>query len=186
MISKFNSLIGALVVAWSVLILPQSCPAAGESLYDVRIPLVDQEGVAFELGDMRGQDVIIAMAYTSCESACPITMQRLKKLETQLKKQNKKVQFLIVTLDPEHDTPKKLHGYLQSYKLAKDRWRLATGESEDVRKLSLLLGISYGKSNSSDEIMHSNKIVLLDREGVVKAEVEGLAGETDSLADAAS
>lgn len=51
---------------------------------------------------------------------------------------------------------------------------------------SLLLGISYGKSNSSDEIMHSNKIVLLDREGAVKAEVEGLAGETDSLADAAS
>lgn len=164
---------------------PLQAVAASQSIYDLPVQLTDQDGKPFSLDLLKGRQVVVTMAYTSCKSACPLTMQRLIKLEQELARAKKKADFVIVTLDPEHDGPKQLKKYQRGYKLEKPNWHLATGSPIEVRKLSLLLGISYRAGGEGGEIMHTNKLLLLNGDGAIISEVEGLNGDVTEIADQA-
>jgi protein SCO1/2 len=65
------------------------------------------------------------------------------------------------------------------------RWVMATGKtSADVREIASLLEINY-KKEASGEYSHSNVIVLLDKEGVKKSMVNGIAADHKALVKAA-
>ena len=70
--------------------LPALCGATSQgSLYQVKFELKDQDGKVFDLSSLKGSNVVLVMAYTSCKKACPLTMQRLFRIETALKKAKK-------------------------------------------------------------------------------------------------
>ena len=136
------------------------------------------------MNQLAGQYVVITMAYSSCGSACPMTMARLRKFDEVLVKGKKKAEIVIVSLDPERDDPQKLSEYHQKQGNGSSSWHLLTGKEEEIRKMSLLLGISYQRDQKSGEINHSNKVLLLDRQGTIVREVEGLNAELSGLVEA--
>ena len=152
-----------------------------DSIYSVKMQWKNELDQNFGLAQLAGNFVVTTMAYTTCRSACPLTMQRLKAIEKVLNP-NDKVKFLVISFDPEVDQAKELSMFKNMHKLD-DKWTLISGTAEETRKLSLLLGMNYQKNSGSKDIMHSNKIILLDQQGKIDAEVEGLNTPVDSLVE---
>ena len=53
-------------------------------------------------------------------------------------------------------------------------WSFLVGSEEDTRTLAMLLGIKYSRNPISGDIMHDNKIVLLNGTGEITKELLGL------------
>jgi protein SCO1/2 len=156
-----------------------AAPTVGPSLYPIRVALRDQDGVAIGLDVHRGHPVIISMFYGSCPSACPLLVSHVKELEASLSPEVRaRVRVLLVSFDPEHDTPEALSKIARQHHVATDRWRLATGSDDDVRQIASALDVSYRKQPSG-AFAHDSVIAVLDGEGRI------LARTADTMPDLA-
>ena len=69
--------LGAAACAW----LPAFAAGAdlpGNSVYQLRPPLTDQNGRPFDLASARGQPVLVSMFYTSCQMTCPMIISTIQ------------------------------------------------------------------------------------------------------------
>lgn len=155
---------------------PAPAPAlSGQSLYHFKAKLTDQDGKDFELASLRGSAVLATMFYASCTSICPMLIAQLKHIdETIPESARSQTQVVLVSLDPERDTPEKLQELAQQHGIADTRWHFLRAAPNDVRELAALLGIRYRQLPSGD-ILHSPLIALLDRDGVLAARLENAA-----------
>ncbi|MGE5432354.1 MAG: SCO family protein [Syntrophomonadaceae bacterium] len=126
------------------------------------------------LGDFKGQKIVMAMIFANCTYACPLIVNDMKKVDAGIKESEKgKVKFVLVSIDPERDSPKTLLDYAKRQNLDLSRWELLTGNKDDVRSLAALLGFKY-KKNENGDYVHSNLINVFNREGEVVLQHEGL------------
>ena len=174
-------MIPLLVLSLLIAVTPAHAAPAPRSLYTAPLKWVDDSGKNVKLGDWRGKKVVIAMMYASCHGACPLIVQKLRKVESLFQERKIDASFVLVTFDPASDTPKKLHDYKERIGLAGPRWTFLTGTPTGVRQLSMLLGIKYRKDGESGEIMHDNKIMLLSEEGEIVGRLEGLHQDEKEL-----
>src|SRR3954468_24123653 len=82
----------------------------GES-YIPNFTVMTQRGKPVKFYDdlVKGKIVIISFIYTSCTDICPLTTARVAQLEQKLGDMVGRDVFMIsMTVDPEHDTPKRL------------------------------------------------------------------------------
>ena len=77
--------------------------------------LGDQNGETFRLSDQVGKVVLMYFGYTHCPDACPAAMTKFKRLHTDLGRDADSVRFVLVTVDPERDTPDRLREYLAGF-----------------------------------------------------------------------
>jgi protein SCO1/2 len=164
------ALVAAPALAWSA-------PAAElppSSLYQLPMALTDHNGKQIDLAVFRGSPVIISLFYASCPAACPMLISQIKQYEKRLAPQaREKVRVLLVSFDPENDTPAELTKISNEHRLDLKRWRLTSGSDSQVRELAALLGFKYRKLPEGG-YNHSSLITLLDQEGVIQARYEGL------------
>lgn len=169
------------LVAISVSILSFAAPEKSlptNSIYQLSIPLVDQNGRASQLADWRGQVVMISMFYTSCEFVCPRIVEALKRTEEKLSAGgNGRVPILMVTFDPTRDDVAVLKHTAEERHLDEKVWTLARTDARNVRKLAALLGIQY-RALPSGEFNHSSVLILLDAEGRIVGRTSTI-GEAD-------
>jgi protein SCO1/2 len=97
------------------------------------------------------------------------------------------VHLVSFTVDPDTDTPPVLRGYADRLKAEPGRWDFLTGAKAilyDVSKNGFKLGISDG-SEEVGKPVHSTRIVLVDRHGVIRGYYDALAPDavTKLLAD---
>jgi protein SCO1/2 len=145
--------------------------AAGEpsdfSVYHTQSVWTDQHGTERTLRSFEGRVQVVAMVYTSCAYACPRIMLDMKRIEAALGPEYAdEVGFLVVSIDPERDTPEKLAAFARGSRLDPDRWTLLNGADGDIRELAVLLGVQY-RETAPGEWVHSNLITVLDPAGEV-------------------
>jgi len=75
----------------------------------------DHSGRAITLDEFEGKAVIVFFGYTSCPDVCPTTLARLAETMKRLGAEAERVQVLMVTVDPEYDTPEKLAAYMTAF-----------------------------------------------------------------------
>ena len=127
-----------------------------------------------KLGALRGRPQIMAMLFTQCEYACPILVEELKGIERGLPPELLgKVDFLLVSIDSKRDTPAELAAFRGKRQLARERWTLLRGGTDDVRELAALLGVNYTE-DSRGQFAHSNVITLLNSDGEIAFQHAGL------------
>ena len=114
-----------------------------------------------------------AMLYTSCAYACPRLMLDMKRIEGELGADADDVAFVVVSIDPERDTPERLAEFAAGSRLDPDRWTLLTADEGSILELAALLGVRY-REISPGEWVHSNMITVLDRDGVIAHRQLGL------------
>ena len=149
-----------------------------DSTYHLGVSLLDQDGKAFAWADGRGKPRIVSMFYTSCKYVCPLIIDTVLKTERELApEQRGGIDVLLVSLDPDRDTPDALKRVADKRKLAAPGWRLARTDKANVRRLAALLGIQY-KQLEDGEFSHASVLVLLDAEGRIVARSERL-GDAD-------
>jgi protein SCO1/2 len=150
-----------------------------DSIYQLAAPLVDQGGRHLMLADMRGRVQVAVMFYTSCTVACPTIIDTLLDLERKLAPDERpRVGVLMVTLDPQRDSPPALKAMADKRGLDPSRWTLAQPQPADVRAIASVLGVRYRQLADGD-FNHTSVLVLLDRDGRIVARSAKASGQVD-------
>jgi protein SCO1/2 len=76
------------------------------------LDLTDQHGNAFSLADHEGDVLLLYFGYTTCPDLCPTTLSDFGVVKEELGADAGRVQFALITIDPERDTPERLREYL--------------------------------------------------------------------------
>ena len=130
------------------------------------------------LSDYRGKVAVLFFGYTSCPDVCPTTMARLRQVMERLGDRRTDVQVLLITVDPEVDTPAKLREYVQAFDLGfvglgGDRETLAevarsfgayAGEPQPPAPSNEGHG-DHGGETASRMIPHTSHVFGIDRAG---------------------
>lgn len=150
-----------------------------DSLYQLPLPLTDQAGRTGNWGGRRGKPQLVAMFYTSCQYICPLIVDSGKAIERQLTPaQQAKLGILLISMDPQRDTPAALRKVVEQRKLDTKRWTLAAPRKDDVRQVAAVLGIRY-RELADGEFNHTSALVLLDAQGRVLARTEQMGSQPD-------
>ncbi len=94
--------------AWQGAVIEPPIPAAN-------FALTDQRGETFRLQQQAGRVLVLYFGYTTCPDECPATMARFKQVKAELGRDSDRVQFILVTVDPETDTPAQLADFLKKF-----------------------------------------------------------------------
>lgn len=121
------------------------------------------------LSDFRGKVVLIYFGYTFCPDVCPGTLGNVAQALRDMGSKAEDVQLIMVSLDPERDTPEKLAEYMDHFHPS---FIGITGTKEELDKVASLYGIYYQKNEGSNAtgylIDHTATLLVLDREGYLK------------------
>jgi protein SCO1 len=155
----------------------------GYSIYHAQSQWLDQDGQTRPLDSLGGRVQVVAMVYTNCAYACPRMMLDMKRIEGEIPPELRDdVGFVIVTIDPERDTPENLARYARGARLDLDRWTLLHGDDGDILELAALLGIRYRRM-ANGEFVHSNLLTVLDRDGQIVHRQMGLGTDPAATLD---
>jgi len=164
----------------------ESAPAVlDESIFNLKSKWDDQDGNSIELKELDGTPAFISMVFTSCESACPLTVEDMKRIENELpEKTRSQFRFYLFSFDTQRDTPQKLKAFMQKRKLDEKNWKLFHGSEKSVRDLAAILGIRY-KKNTRGDFDHSNIISLISSKGLIQHQQQGLNQDPKPILDKA-
>jgi protein SCO1/2 len=155
-----------LLLLLTLCVWPTHAGPDNKSLYQLNLDLVDQNGTHVTLDVFHGQPVLISMFYGSCPYVCPLTIHTLQKTEAALEPAaRRQLRVLLVSLDPEQDTPERLADVARQQKIDTARWKLVRPDAAGVRKLAAVLGVRF-RELPDGEFNHSTVISLLDANGV--------------------
>lgn len=156
--------------------------ASDLSIYNSTLLWKDDKNNDYLISQSKGKKLLMAMAYTSCQGTCPMIVSKLKKVEKLFLKNNIPVDIVIISFDPTIDIPAVSSEYYRNKMgIKKDNWHFLSGSVNDTRKISMLLGIRFAINPISKAIVHDNKIILLNENGVVEKKLESLDDEEQIL-----
>ncbi|HEV8442703.1 MAG TPA: SCO family protein [Steroidobacteraceae bacterium] len=139
-----------------------------DSLYHLDARLTSQAGQPQGLDLYRGHPVLVTMFYSSCQATCPLIIDTLRATERALDPaQRGKLRVLLISFDPERDTPAALREVAETRHIDTTRWTLAHADESTVRTIAALLNVQYRRLPSG-EFSHSTLITLLSPDGAIK------------------
>ncbi|WP_048441409.1 SCO family protein [Caenimonas sp. SL110] len=134
---------------------------------DFQLP--DHNGQVRTLKDFKGKIVVLFFGYTQCPDVCPTTMAELAQAKGLLGPDGEKIQGILVTVDPERDTPEVLKAYMANF----DPTFLALrGTPEQVVATTKDFKVFYkkvqGKTATSYTMDHSAASFVYDTKGQLR------------------
>lgn len=151
-----------------------------KSLYQVESKWTTDEGKDIKFADLAGKPRVVLMFFSHCTTACPILVYDLRRIESSLSTaERSRIGFTLVSFDSEGDTPVVLAQYRKAMNLS-DNWTLLNGKPDDVLELAALLGVQY-KQNADGQFAHSNAITLLNGQGEIVFQQNGLDSKPEDM-----
>jgi cytochrome oxidase Cu insertion factor (SCO1/SenC/PrrC family) len=140
--------------------------------------LVERSGRPLSLADLRGKVWVADFIFTRCQGPCPLMTGRMATLADDLAG-IEDVRFVSISADPAHDMPAVLAKYAESYEVKDPRWLFATGKEDEIVKTSrgMLLAIETPDAEKPNAIVHSEKMVLVDRHGRIRGYYDPMNAE---------
>jgi protein SCO1/2 len=122
--------------------------------------LTDQNGQPFSFSSLRGRLVLLSFGFTHCPNICPTTLAHLANIYKSLSPADQKqVQVLFVSIDPQRDTPVVLKDYVKFF----DPHIIGvTGREDQVNKVSKLYAVEADEYNTG----HTTGTFLVSRGGI--------------------
>ena len=158
-------------------------PLPARSLFNLDAHWTTDAGGELALARLRGETLVVAMIFTHCEYACPMLVHDLRKLREQLPPASReRVRFVLVTLDPERDTPAVLKTYRDAQALD-ERWTLLRGGDLETKTLAMLLGVQF-RREANGQFGHSNLLTVLSPDGEIIHQRNGLKTPLTAMTDA--
>lgn len=184
--SSWISVIEPLSVRQAASLRLASAPAYGKltdaSLFAFPAAWTDQDGRRTTLRSFGGRPVLLSMIFTRCGYACPMIIHDMKRIAEELPEAvRRELQFVLVSLDPERDTPETLTRFAAAHGLDIEEWTLLRGSADDVRTLAAMIGLRYRKQ-ADGQFAHTSLISILDSRGEVIHQQKGAGGvESETL-----
>jgi len=143
--------------------------------------LFDHDGNAIGPDSFKGRWNLVFFGFTQCPDICPLTMQVLASAKQQLADagQDPLPRIVLVSVDPERDTPELLGQYVRYF----DQDNVGvTGDLAEVLKLTRGLGIWFEKSaieGDNYSVNHSVAVLVINPD----AQLHALFGGPHETAD---
>lgn len=149
-------------------------PISEESIFNLTSKWKNQDNQTLEIKDFRGKVSVMVMIYTSCKAACPRLVADMRDIESKIPKDElKNLNFILVSIDPETDTPEKLKVFAKDNFMEASHWNFLQGTPTTVQEFANVLAVKYKKITPID-FSHSNIISVFNREGELIHQQEGL------------
>ncbi|MBX2887709.1 MAG: SCO family protein [Ferruginibacter sp.] len=153
------------------------------SVFNLTSQWQNQDGDTLQLQDLNGKTLVVVMIYTSCKSACPILVAKMKKIESKISRKDiDKVSLVLVSIDPETDTPEHLKEFAKTNGMDEKQWVFLRSNEEATHELANVLAMKYKKISPID-FSHSNIISVFNPSGVLVSQEEGLEINVDGVAN---
>jgi protein SCO1/2 len=133
--------------------------------------LIDQNGetVIFP-GDFEGSPLIVGFIYTNCPDICSFITANVGSVYEEIEDPGD-TQFVLITFDPQRDTPEVLKDYAQAFDMDREPFHFLTGDPQTIEALmervSVRIQESYSRDLENGErlyfINHSDKILLINQ-----------------------
>ncbi len=132
---------------------------------------------------------VIGFIYTHCPDICPMTTHNMQVVEKKLEKDNvKNVNFVVISFDPDRDTPTILKKYADIRGINLDKWSFLTGDKQNIDTLLKEFNVyaipgDSTKSNGKWEyyFIHTDRISLVDADGNLRKNFPGSTLNVDNL-----
>ncbi|HMN49505.1 MAG TPA: SCO family protein [Ignavibacteriaceae bacterium] len=130
---------------------------------------------------IEGKIALMAMVYTHCPDICPMTTHNMQLIEERLPDELKgKVKFVIISFDPNRDTPSVLRKFAEIRDIDFANWSLLTGDQENTKEVMLKFDIkaipadsTYDNGELSYSMIHTDRISLIDQNGRLRNNYKG-------------
>jgi len=132
--------------------------------YGKTLELTDHNGKPRRLEDWRGKVVVLFFGFTHCPDVCPTTLADIAAAVKSLGAEAEKVQVLMVSVDPERDTPDALGKYVPAF----DPGFLGLrGDLDATKKVAAEFKIYFekAKTGASYTVNHSTQSYVIDPQG---------------------
>lgn len=121
------------------------------------------------MSDFRGKVVLLYFGYTFCPDACPATMSVLKQVRQELGRRADDVQVIMITVDPERDTPEHLADYMQGFD---PTFIGLSGDLDAISAAATGYGVFFEKQEGTPAtgylVDHTASVTAIDRDGYVR------------------
>jgi protein SCO1/2 len=153
--------------------------SAPTSFYELPDIFTNDQGRKLHLSEWRGKPMILSMEYSECRFMCSTTFSQLRELQAAADKKKNPIDFMIISLDPDNDTPEAWRQYRQTKNIERSNWHLLTGSRDTTNKIAALLGIKFWRMD--EHILHDFKVVRLNANGEIEKEVTAYGIEPEYL-----
>ncbi|NNF05606.1 MAG: SCO family protein [Candidatus Eisenbacteria bacterium] len=168
--------LAGLLFAWSKINQPDILPVLGTA---PSFTLTQADGSTFSSDELAGDVWLADFFFTSCGSICPTLTARMSELEDTFEGLNG-WKLISISVDPENDTPEVLSEYAREHDANPENWIFLTGEKDEVHELVRkgFLQPVEEVTNQPEPILHTSRIVLVDREGRFRGFYDALDPES--------
>lgn len=154
------------------------------------LDLVDQQGQPFSLREQEGKVVLLYFGYTYCPDFCPTTLAEMQSVEDELGNEADRVEVVMVTVDPERDTPERLNEYMSFFN---PEFIGLSGTPEQTLQIQRAYGVTAVKREAEGSsqylVDHSTSLYAVDPEGYLRVvwpygtEPKDIASDVEHLLD---
>jgi protein SCO1/2 len=145
-----------------------------ESIFNLTSKWKTQDNKTIEIKDLRGKVTVMVMIYTSCKAACPRLVADMRDIESKMPKDKlSDLNFVLVSIDPEVDTPERLKTFAKDNLMDAPHWTFLQGTKTTVQEFANVLAVKY-KQIAPMDFSHSNIISVFNKEGELIHQQEGL------------
>ena len=125
--------------------------------------LTDQSGQPFTRESLKGHPSLVFFGFTHCPDVCPTTLAKLAQVAKKANVPNLKV--LLVTVDPERDTPQLMERYVRAFN---PEFGGVTGTPDEIKRVAREFGVAIEKvemAGGTYTVDHSAVVFLLNAQG---------------------
>jgi protein SCO1/2 len=126
-------------------------------------------GQTVKLSDFKGKLVMLYFGYTFCPDVCPTSISKLADAMDILGKQADDVQVIMISVDPERDTPEMLSEYMSFFHPS---FIGVTGTPDEIAEVTTLYGIYYqaheGTQATGYLVDHTASVMVIAQDGHLK------------------
>lgn len=139
---------------------------------DTSFELINQNGETVHFpDDFEGAPMVMGFIYTNCPDICSFITANVRNVYRQMENPDN-VQFILVTFDPQRDTPEVLKKYAQSFEMDQEPFQFLTADSSTIasfmERMSVRTQESYSEELDNGNriyfLNHSDKILLIDED----------------------
>lgn len=149
---------------------------------DLAIP--DTSGQLRTLQDYKGKVTVVFFGFTQCPDVCPTSLAELAQTMHLLDDKANQVQVLLVSVDPERDTPEILSAYVSAFH---PDFVGLTGTTEQLHKAAQSFKAYYAKvpgpTPEQYTMDHTASFYVFDKKGDVRVLISGDASASDMASD---
>lgn len=144
--------------------------------------LTERSGKTVTDRDLLGSVWVASFVFTRCSGPCPAVTSTVARLQAELK-DLPGVKFVTFTVDPARDDLSTLCDYANNRGADPERWLFLTGEETTIHKLlhdRFKQGVVRKTGDDvkpGDEFGHSTRLLLVDKNGIIRAAFDGLPNE---------